>query len=303
MIKLLKQAIAYALPAAFLALPLPAMAWTHHIDCEDGAPGTLPANQKGTDAAYWGTNTLYSTEQVGTGKQSCKFSIKQGSEGWPGTGGPLEWGAIFKLPVAVNVGEELWTRVSVFLPNDFQIVSNSGMLKFIRLHTRTATTNTGCLDLLMGDKRIPLWDQLLKRDSYPPYVMSFEGRPRLTMVGTRPTDDPVLGRWETYEVYVKLDSVSVDNGGMGIVRVWKNNKLISNGTNQVAASDKTGIIDSIYLFTYWNGTAPADQYAYMDDMIITNERPANRDANGYAFIGAPIMGGKAPVPPSGVVVN
>lgn len=303
MIKLPKQAIACALLAAFLASPLPALAWSSRVDCEGGAANTLPANKTGPGAIFWGNNTRYSTEQVGTGKQSCKFSIKAGSEGWPSSGGPLEWGSIFSLPASLKVGEELWVRVSVFLPNDFQIVTNTGQLKFIRLHTKTVTTNTGCLDLLMGVKNTPLWDTLLKRDTYPPYIASFEGRPGLTMVGSRPIDDPALGRWETYEIYVKLDSVSVNNGGMGVMRVWKNNRLIINATNQVAAADKSGIVDSVYLFTYWNGTAPADQYAYMDDMILTNERPANRDANGYAFIGAPAIGGKIPGTPSSVLVN
>lgn len=301
MIKLLKHLAAYALPVALLASPLPALAWTSTVDCEDGAANTAPASKTGI--MHWGSNTRYSTEQVGTGKQSCKFSIKKGSEGWPSAGGPLEWGAIFDLPTPIKVGEEVWVRLSLFLPNDFQVVSNSGQLKFIRLHTRTSSANTGCLDFLMGDKSIALWDPILKRDTYAPYISNFEGRPGLTMVGTRPTDNVALGRWETYEVYVKLDSISVSGGGMGMIRVWKNNKLIANLTGQVAAADKSGVVDSVYVFTYWNGTAPADQYAYMDDLIMTNATPTNRDANGYPYIGAPAVGGKAPQPPSSVTVD
>lgn len=300
MFKLLRNVAVCAIPAIAMALPMQAKAWKSQIDCEDGAANTLPANRTG---AFWGTNTRYSTEQAAGGKQSCKFSIKRGSEGWPSSGGPLEWGGIFDLPTPLKVGEELWVRLSLFVPNGFQIVSNSGQLKFIRLHTRTSSANTGCLDLLMGDPNVPLWDPVARKDTYPPYDLNFEGRPGLTMVGTRPTDNVQFGKWETYEVYVRLDSVSQDGGGMGVTRIWKNNKLLANATGQVGAADKTGVIDAVYLFTYWNGTSPADQYLYMDDLTMTNERPANRDASGFYYLGGAVTSGPSPRAPTDLSVQ
>jgi hypothetical protein len=154
----------------------------------------------------------------------------------------------------------------------------------------------------MGDPKIQLWDPILKKDVYPPLNINFEGRAGLTMVGVRPTDDVQKGKWETFEIYIKHDSVSQANGGMAVERIWKNNKLLINATHQTTAVDKTGIVDAVYLFTYWNGSAPADQYLYMDDLIMTNERPTNRDANGYAYLGSPVMAGAVPAAPGNLVV-
>jgi len=85
-----------------------------------------------------------------------------------------------------------------------------------------------------------------------------------------------------------VDSVIKNNGGVGEIRVWKNNKLIANFPQRISAVDKTGVIDSLYLFTYWNGNAPQTQSLYVDDVIITTDTPANRDANGYPFIGGSV---------------
>lgn len=285
--KLLKKIALCSAPVWLLALSGQTYAWTMIQDCEGGPANTLPSN---SSTSYWGTNSRYSTEQINTGKQSCKFSIAQGSEGWPSSGGPLEWGAIFPLPSNVSVGQEVWMRVNIFMPTGFQISTNSGMLKFMRLHTKTSTANTGCLDLLMGATNgISIWDTVLKKDTFPPFVLNFEGNPGNTMVGTRPTNDVGYGKWESYEIYVKVDSVSKANGGMGEVRAWKNNQLMADVTTQTSAGDKTGVIDSLYLFTYWNGTSPSNQYLYMDDLIITTDTPANRDAKGNAFIGGNVV--------------
>ena len=285
----------------FLCLSIQARAWTMTQDCEGGAVNTLPVN---TSTSYWGTNSRYSAEQFASGKQSCKFSIAKGSEGWPSAGGPLEWGAIFPLPAAVPVGKEVWMRLRLFVPNGFQIVSNSGMLKFMRLHTRTATTNNGCLDFLFGTG-LPLWNAAISKDVYPQHIVSWEGAPALTFIGDKNKSPVTLGAWETYEVYVKVDTVSKAKGGGGQFRAWKNNILIADVPTQVSAADSTGVIDSLYVFTYWNGTSPQTQSLYMDDLKMTTDIPSNRDANGYPFIGGTVANnaGSPPQSPSNVSVT
>lgn len=263
-------------------IPAFAQAWTYTINCEDGAVGSTPAN---TDLAFWGKNTIITNEQASEGSKSCKFSIKKGSEGWPSSGGPLEWGAVLSLPSNVKVGEELWVRFDMFVPTGFDIWTNTGMLKFIRFGTKTSTRTTGCVDFLMGVPNAKLWDPIAKKDVSPPFVVSFEGVPQLSMVGTRPTNDVVTGVWETYEAHVKVDSIPQSLGGQSTARMWKNNVPIADLPGQITAVDKTGVVQSIYLFTYWNGNAPKDQHVYIDNITVTNQQPANVDRRGHAYIG------------------
>jgi len=181
----------------------------------------------------------------------------------------------------------------------------------LSVFTRTPTTNSGCLDFLFGVPGFSLWDVLTNKDVYPPHVLSWEGNSKSTFIGTRPANDIAYDRWETYEVYVNHDSVSKDAGGKGEVKIWKNNTLIADVTSQVSALDKSGVIDGVLLFTYWNGNSPATQSLYVDDIIETTDRPANRDASGNAFIGAPIMGATTapsplqspPTPPSSIIIK
>ena len=260
----------------------PVFGWHIANDCEGETLGGRPADREGV---FWGAETTLSNEQVSTGAQSCKFEIAAGSEGWPSEGGPLEWGAIFSFLEDVNVGQEVWLRFDLFIPAGFDIWTNTGMLKFIRLGTRIDTRSTGAMDILMGVPSASLWSADLERDVKPPFVASFEGAPKLKMVGSRPRNDVKTGVWETYEVYAKIGVSGEADGGQSIVRVWKNNTLIANLANQITAVDETGRMTGLYLFTYWNGRARSDQHAYMDNLFITNEKPANMDENGNAFIG------------------
>lgn len=296
---LLSSVAKFSLTSALFMAPMASHAWTTVVDCEGGTLNTLPAN---TSVAYWGNNTRLNNTQFSGGKQSCKFSIKQGSEGWPSTGGPLEWGGIFSFPAKVPVGGEVWARVSMWVPTTFPISTNTGMLKFLRMHTGISTRGTGCIDFLMGDQSTPIWDAVARKDAYPPFVSNFEGAPGNTMIGTT-AESVAKGKWETYEIYVKVDSVAASNGGTSILRVWKNNNLIANLKNQVTAVDKTGYVDSLYMFTYWNGNAPSDAYVYMDDLIMTSDKPSNVDANGYPFIGGALVDGAAPPSPPVLTVT
>ncbi|CBL44139.1 hypothetical protein HDN1F_05560 [gamma proteobacterium HdN1] len=282
----LRTAAKFTLASAIFFLPIAGHAWTKTEGCETGAAGTLPANSA---TSFWGKNTRIVTSPVAEGKQACEFSVKKGSEGWPSTGGPLEWGGIFSFPSNVTVGQELWVRFSLWMPENFPITSNSGMLKFIRLHARTSTSNEGCIDFLMGDPKIPLWDPVAKKDSYPAFVSNYEGVPGLSFIGSN-ADRPVRGKWETYEVYVKVSPTPQSKGGASVLRAWKNNKLIANIPSQVTATNSTGFLDSLYLFTYWNGNAPSDAKVYFDNLIMTTDRPSNVDPNGYYYLGGSTVG-------------
>lgn len=241
------------------------LAWTVEMDCELDGTNQLPPPVSGVT---WGSLTTLSTTNIFEGQKSCRFFIEKGTEGWPSSGGALEWGSIFSLPQNVRVGQELWLRFAIYVSPTFPITTNTGALKFIRLKTRVSdkTRNTGCLDFLMGDPRKVIWDPVNKKDVSPPFIVNFEGAPNLTPVGQRPKHDVRKGSWETYEIYVKVDNIPKRQGGGGLMKIWKNNQLVDTLDNQVIVADSTGYIDALFLFTYWNGNAPSDTYALIDNL-------------------------------------
>ena len=272
----LTRHLGFCLASLLLVAPLNANSWTLSTGCEGDALG---------GNMYWGTGTSLSTAQSAGGSQSCRLEIVQGSEGWPSSGGPLEFGAIVSFPAPVRVGADVWVRLKLFVPDNFDVSTDMGMLKFIRLHTKSSEAYGGYLDLFFGTGGIPLWNPKTQRDEYPPYVVGFEGRGGLSFIGSRPGHDIAEGRWEAYEVNVRVGTSSSD----GRVRFWKNNVLVAE-IPQASAMAGTDVLESMYLFTYWNGRSPKTQHLFVDDIEITNEVPSNRDEHGYPFIGGAIAG-------------
>src|SRR5690606_2493299 len=130
--------------AGLLLHPLYANAWTTKIDCEGGAlQQKVREGGSGTFTSSF-SKTVYSSEQVGTGSQSCKMGISQGAEGWG------EWGAVYQFPSKLHAGSEVWIRLSLYVPPNFNY-SGSPWLKFMRVHTATASVNNrGYLDLYIN---------------------------------------------------------------------------------------------------------------------------------------------------------
>jgi hypothetical protein len=266
--------------------------WFTHIDCEGGTPGAQAGQGGANEFTETFSSTIYSTAQVGTGSQSCQMGITQGSDGWG------QWGASYVFPSPLQNGSELWVRVSLFVPAGFDTTTNDGMLKFMRVHTASpSNTNEGYHDLLFASPGFESWSPGVGNWSAP-YIYSYEGAAQLIGTGTVPANNIATGQWETYEMYLKFDPVSKDAGGKGEIRIWKNNQLLLDRTSGPTLVQASSFADLFYLFTYWNGNAPATQSLYVDDVIVTNQTPANTDANGYPFIGAPVM-----TSGSGTVVN
>lgn len=257
--------------------------WYTHIDCEGGTPGAKAAQGGANEFTEAFSSTVYSNTQVGTGSESCQMGITQGSDGWG------QWGGIYTFPTHLTAGDSLWARVSVYVPSTFNYTA-SPWLKFMRIHTASPTSvNQGYIDLYIVPPAGTIWDAALKKEVATPYAFYYEGNAIVRGVGAQPANDIVTNQWETYEIYYHLDTVSKDAGGAGEVRIWKNNQLLADLTDQATLADSATYAEALYLFTYWNGNAPATQSLYIDDVTITNQTPANTDANGYPFIGTPIM--------------
>ncbi|HYW78237.1 MAG TPA: hypothetical protein VE890_01630, partial [Thermoguttaceae bacterium] len=79
----------------------------------------------------------------------------------------------------------------------------------------------------------------------------------------------------------------VDAGGKGRFRVWRDGKLIFDRTDVPTISETDGVIDYLYLFTYWNNENPPNNHLFVDDLVIATSAspPPNRDASGNTFVG------------------
>jgi len=290
---MLRYLAALAIPALSIVQAQSAHAWTTHIDCEGGPAGSQVLQGGPNTFTNSFQNTVYSAAQAFTGKQSCQMGIAQGTDGW-GT-----WGGTYTFPTHLAVGSQLWFRLSLYVPQGFNY-TGSPLLKFMRVHTASpANSNMGYLDFYITPPTGTIWDMVLKLDVSVPYEFYYENNPVVRGLGLRPLNNIAFGQWETYEVYYNLDTVSKNAGGKGEIRIWKNNQLLADLTDQITLGDAATYAESFFLFTYWNGNAPATQSLYVDDITVTSDTPTNRDTNGFPFIGAPLRG-PVPNPPTAV---
>jgi hypothetical protein len=262
----------------------PALAWTINQNFDSLADGA----SCGWDA---GGGSKVNSGTGYNGSKSCRLSVNAGDTAF-GT-----WGGIIDHPSPIVKGQEVWFRVRTFMPSSFNYNSNGegSHLKFMRIHTRTdATENLGYDDIYINPK-----------GSTPPFQFIYEGEQVWSMIGSL-SNAISLGGWETYEIYVKLDTVPVSKGGTAKVRFWKNGTLLSEINDRVTISSASAYSDRTHLFTYWNGAAPATQQMYVDDLTLTTDTPAGRDAKGNPFVGtggAVASSTIVPQPPSNVAAH
>jgi len=287
-----------------------AHAWTINMDFNDG-PLDQSVEDKGnpypvfSDAAG---RTVYS-DCAGNAQdgQCAKMSIKKGYDGWGTWGGRLN----FKERGVSNpvLGTEVWISVKIFMPDGFDYTAKP-WLKFLRLHTTSpARGNEGYNDLYITTTGAKYYDSVLKKNLLqPPFFFIKEQQNMIKRFGDLNNDKPELGAWETYEVYLKMDYVSVANGGTSRVRVWKNGKLLAELDDIQTLNSAASYADTFLIFTYWNGgksdgsgSVPAkDQHLFIDDLIITTDTPSRRDISGNPMIGDVLA---IPEPPTGFQVN
>jgi hypothetical protein len=273
-----------ALLAAWVLHPLSAAAWTNDITCEGGANGAKLAQGGANQFSSTFTLSNYSTAQAATGSESCQMGITAGSDGWG------VFGATYMFPTNIALGGSVWVRVSLFVPSGFSVTTNDGMLKFMRVHTaNSGGTNVGYHDLLISNPGLVNWNATVGNWTSS-YVYNFEGDANLIGVGVVPTNNLAMGKWETYEMNIKFDTVAKSKGGTAEVKIWKNNVLLLDSTSQPTLVSTTDHSDSFYLFTYWNGNAPVTQSVYVDDVIVTSDTPTGKDSAGNACLCGPNPG-------------
>lgn len=266
----------------FFVLATPVESWTVSFDFESGTDGEFCGLESG------GSSIISSVQSYG-GTKSCQFSIGEGKTGFG------QWGGGITYPENLNRGDELWLRLNTYFPDGFDYNSyGEGLrLKFLRFHTASANgANEGYNDWYITGAH--------PGDSTP-FKWIYEGEQRWVDVGNN-TDKIRRRAWETYEMYVRFDNVSVADGGMATIRLWKNGRLIADINNRKTLSASTTISDYTYIFTYWNGGSPKTQSMYVDNIILTSDRPTRQDSSGNFFIGPPSTP-PAPVNPTGAATD
>lgn len=270
------------LAAILLTIAQPAYCWTLDYDFENQSPGERCGNW---DSA--GNSKVVSSLGF-MGSLGCKLSISEGQEGFG------LWGGIFRHPAPLVRGDEIWIRVRTYIPKgfDYDVVPTAGAkLKFLRIHTGNPDgTNIGYND----------W-YLVSRAYDPPFGFIYEGELKWHMFGA--TDDRIkFDQWETFEYYVKLDTVPAYQGGQGRVRAWKDGRLIADITDRQTLKTADARSGRTHLFTYWNGSAPKTQEMFVDDIIVTTDRPNAADTAGNPYIGTS-YNVTAPAPPTMINVR
>ncbi len=182
--------------------------------------------------------SFYTADVVAEGTQAAELNIAKGTEG------SGSWGGILQFPDPLVQGDELWIRVKTYWPSTTTYLAES-RLKFLRIRTESPTgINRGYNDWYINpEDRHPTPFQWIKEinDSWRYFGAT--------------TDKIAYDTWETYELYLKFDSVPSASGGTALVRMWKNGVLIGEITDVPTLQDAADLAKSFYLFTYWNHDA------------------------------------------------
>lgn len=191
----------------------------------------------------------------------------------PGDGGGFgQWGGILPLPDVAH-GQSVWVRLWVRWPSSFEF-SASPWMKFLRLHNRTeAGGNGGYNDLYV--------DQADEEQSVLRVIKEVHNIWEVY-------DGPPLPRdqWERYELQVVVDDIPLDDGGVARFRVWRDDELIFDRTDVPTVTGPGGVLDGLYIFTYWNNEMPPANTAYIDELAIAiDDPPPNTDEAGNPYFG------------------
>ncbi len=214
-------------------------------------------------------NTRASTEQSFSGTTSAKMEI------YPEDGGGFgRWGGGLNIDPNVPKGGEVWVRVRVYWPSSFEFTATPFM-KFLRLHNKVGDGSNGGYNDLYIDKANGTEQVLRSIKEVHDIWEVYDGKPI-------PRDT-----WETYEMYLFVDDVTVDDGGNARMRIWRDGELIFDRTDVPTITEAEGVIDLFYLFTYWNNEDPPHNFLYVDDLVIATQTspPVKKDADGNKFIG------------------
>lgn len=248
-----------------------AHAWVINSTFEDGVIGQVADNKSGatTGASYtWplsqGGRTLFANDNAHSGMQSAKATLSKGHSGWG------EWGLFYTYPKLYE-GMEIWLRTWINFPSNFQWPASQGV-KGLKLIVRKGDdSNHQAFSFYPKQNYIHVENWIDLKSFYV-------NNTRASMEN----HDKQTSGWQAWEMYVKFSAMP----GQGIFRVWRDGKLWFEDTNTKTLFDSSSYSDSIHILgLYEEVGSPIEQSVWIDDVIITNDRPSKSDVYGNPFIG------------------
>ncbi len=257
-------------------------AWTISRDFEGGVVGASAQDSRGFDSVAG--SARYTNKFAASGKQSISTTIQKGTTGFG------QWGGRFSFPNNLRAGDELWVRTYFYFPNTFDFTTIGTGLKTVRIHTPEGNIDTYTLKKNGNSTALMAWSELAGSDFG---ANNPGGRGQVNSSGFNRGNVGTAvpkGEWHVLEQYVKFAT----KPNSGIFRIWQNGKLIFEDTKTYTLKTSSSEADFVALFTYWNSYdkasntqvgAPQTQTMYIDNVVLTTDRPSNTDSFGNPFIG------------------
>ena len=278
--------------------PICAYAWTTSMDFDGGTIGQkVEGGVNGFSNAAGAT--VYSACPSRAG-QCAKMQIKKGSDGWSTWGGRLLFNEHGRTELVK--GDQLMISLDIFFPADPLIsggfdYSAAPHLKFLRVATQSSTgENEGYNDLYITPDGATHWDAENSKNTDAPFFYIKEQQNKARFIGSYPADRPQQGVWESYEVHLYFDNVTVDNGGSSKVVIRKNGVELAVLTDIQTLNTPTSKATQFLIFTYWNGGNSLatgyypvkDQYLYIDNLTVSTESSAAKDIKRVVSVSSPL---------------
>lgn len=261
-----------------------------HQSFETGALGANISTISSASSA----NSIISADRALFGTRSARDDIAARQ------GGGMGWYFDSGFPV-LAVGDEIWMRLSMWIPPDANLCGNSGSgLKFFRFRQKNAAgTAVGYQDLYYSTDtsgNFLKWHMINEANTSPV---------AWTVLTTDQNAQIIKGGWTTVELYYKLDSVLVSAGGQARARLWINGApFADNVSGPTLASASHTFFQHLFL-TYWNqrstnpasGAGPDVPYTFYYDQWSCAIKSATRDdtehlaldVNGHRHIGTAML--------------
>jgi len=243
--------------------------WAVHYSFDDRVLGTVPPGFfAGTPPR---SGTTVTNEQAKFGTQSARLSIQEGTDGWG------SWGGTLVFPRRAVRGETIRVRAFFWIPAEFRTrpPGSSERNKFLRMTTNSLENRPYSNDLAWNSRPMT---------NAQPYSWCYEGGGYTDFY--RNLGSPIQSNaWESIEWAMVLDNVSMQDGGMARVLVWKNGILVADIQDVITINRVHGWAFQLRFFTYWNDKAPKDEYLYVDEITITTKTPTLTDDAGNPYLG------------------
>lgn len=253
-------------------------AWTVRSDFEEGTVGEIATGGDGLTSNA-GQATI-SDVRAQSGKQSLKAEVQEGKTAY---GGRIDF------PSKLTEGDEIWFRAYWYYPTNWIFDTDAVGLKTMRIKVQeSGGGNVGYHSIYIADSnRTVRPHSEIRTAEFNDVVYQKSSN------GTYGQFVP-QNEWHCFEIYVKLHSES----GKGVYRIWQNGTLVFEDASVPTLGSQTDNSPFVLIGNYFNGTGPQTQSAYVDNIVVTNEVPVNRDIHGNPMIGMSEMQGDKAAPPN-----